>query len=204
MGCPNLGLKTAIGSERTMSHTEGSTLRVQDYCSSSETASQSQHLEDEMKSLKRSISLLKPQVTEQDTIIKNLRTYHDKIVQDFESNRTEEEKTIEILIARCEEAEKNSTENELALESIQKKEIKELQQNIDTLKLKEGDARLELEKIRTQLVEAELNKERDLTELSTQHYLLKKYGLELKLAQRKKELQEERMKHENECRLSKK
>ncbi len=189
-------------SERTMSPPEASTLAIiPDNHRISSTAVENQHLEDKIKQLEEDLSfhhqLSKVQelkVSKQDSIITNLRNDRDqknKIVQDLESDRAEKEKIIENLKARCEEAEKRATENELTIEGIKKKhkdEIKELQQNIDTLKLKEGDARFELEKARTQLVAAELKKEKELNELRTQYHQQEKLKLELELALSKKEI----------------
>ncbi len=96
--------------------------------------------------------------------IEQLKTAHDlkhKIVQDLERNIEEKEDAIKDLKIQCEEAGKRATEKEQLIESIQEKhkdKIRELQQKIDALKL-------ELEKARTKLVKAELNKEIELNKL---------------------------------------
>ena len=96
--------------------------------------------------------------------IEQLETDHDlkyKIVQDLERKIEEKEDAIKNLKIQCEEAEKKAKEKEQLIERIQeehKDKIRELQQKIDALKL-------ELEKARTKLVKAELNKEIELNKL---------------------------------------
>ncbi len=141
----------AKGSERTMSP---SPLTIPDHNSSSSTASQKENLSSHHK------------IQEWESIIEKLRKdcdQKDKVVRDLESDRAEKEKIIKVLEASCEEAEKRAKEDKLTIESNQKKhknEIQELQQYINTLKLKERDARLELGEARNQLMEAELKKEK--------------------------------------------
>ena len=145
-------------------------------------------------------------VSEQDNIIQNLRKdcdQKDEIVQHFKKDRAEKEKIIENLKARCEEAEREQAKNEEKMERIQrehKNEIADLQKNIDELKQKEEDARFELEKAKRILIEAELRKVKEMSELRDTYHQQEKMKLEyiVALKQTEKELVEEMTKHAQE------
>ena len=158
-------------------------LRSENQQQVSELSDQNERIEQLKKELAESVQKVKQQgliLNEKDCIINE----KNKDINTLKKKEAEMEKIIKDLRAKCEEAEKNEAENEVKIKGIHesyKAEIEELRKNLEDLETKEREAQINLEKAKSQLLQAELEKMKEISKLKEEFYKQEKIKFELEL-----------------------
>ncbi len=135
-------------------------------------------------------------INRKDEEIKSLKKDYaekDKRVEVLIKDKAEMEKTIYNLRARCSEAEMKQAKSEEEIKSIHESyqdRLLELEKDLEDVKSREKNAQIELAEAETRLVQAKLEKEREITKLKDEYFKQKEIVFHLKLSMQ--DLEEEK------------